>query len=256
MRSLFFIFGVVSLCACNPLSSATPNPAKNSVVEPSVTATLIPSPTATEFSPTFPPAPTSDPNFFHDDFGGTLAAPWAWVREDPRNWSLAEIPGSLLINVVPGYVAAHSNSNLLLRPAPTGNFVLETRVAFNPIDNFQFAGLIIYQSDSNFIQAGHEFCKTVGCVGEGLYMDLYRKGVIVPSNYGPTSRHANPIWLRLSKRNDIYSFDASTDGKVWFTIDSQINDLDPVQIGLVTGQLIRGKSLPAAFDYFEVRSLL
>ena len=86
-------------------------------------------------------------------------------------------------------------------------------------------------------------------------MDYYRKGLIVKPNFGPTSKDVDPMWLRLSRKGDIYNFEASTSGKVWFMIDSQTSDLDPVQIGLVTGQLLKGKSLPATFDYFEVRSL-
>jgi regulation of enolase protein 1 (concanavalin A-like superfamily) len=256
MRNLIYLFVIISLFACNSLSSpASPPPTGETIIQPSATPTAIPSPTATEFFPTLPPVPTTDSNFFREDFDGNLAAPWIWVREDPRNWSLMDLPGSLLINVRPGYVVAHSNSNLLLRPAPTGNFLVETRLTFKPFDNFQFAGLIIYQSDSNFIQAGQEFCNAVGCAGKGLYMDTYRKGVIVPPSFGPTSQSANPIWLRLSRKKEAYVFQASTDGRVWFAIESQTSDLDPAQIGLVTGQLLRGKSPQAAFDYFEVRSL-
>jgi beta-xylosidase len=177
------------------------------------------------------------------------------VREDSLNWSLIEVPGALQINVERGYVPAHSNSNLLLRSAPEGNFQIETKISFRPTDNFQFAGLIIYESDSNFVQAGRQFCSAVGCIGDGLYMDTYRKGLVVKPGVGHSYTKSDPILLRLSRRASSYTFEASTDGKVWFSIGGLTNDMNPLQIGLVAGQTLEGKVLPAAFDYFEVRSL-
>jgi len=255
MKKLFLIFGFTLLSACTSLSTPTAEPSATVAVRPSMTPTLIPAQTPTTVFPTASPFPTPDQNFYRDDFDSALDASWAWVREDPRTWSLMEAPGSLQISISRGYVAAHSNSNLLLRPAPNGNFSIETRIAFKPTDNFQFAGLIMYQSDSNFIQAGSAYCKAVRCVGEGLYMDTYRKGILVQPNFGPTPRDVNLIWLRLSRTGDLYDFEASSNGTVWFFINSQTSDLAPTQIGLVTGQRLRGSPLVAVFDYFEVRGL-
>jgi hypothetical protein len=49
--------------------------------------------------------------------------------------------------------------------------------------------------------------------------------------------------------------EASTDGKVWFLIGSHTADINPLQVGLVAGQTLRGKIVPANFEYFEVHSL-
>ncbi len=152
-------------------------------------------------------------------------------------------------------VKVKTNFNLLLRPASADDFQIATQINFRPESNYQFAGLIIYESDANFIQAGREYCKSFDCAGAGLYMDYYKKGVVVKPDFGQTYKEANPILLRLSRRSDSYTFEASTDGKVWFTIGSHTSDMKPIQIGLVTGQRVKGDMLPAAFDYFEVRSL-
>jgi beta-xylosidase len=201
------------------------------------------------------PVPTDDPNLYHDDFDGDLLAPWAWIREEPKNWSLTNEPGFLQINVGGGYVSAHTNTNMLLRPAPVGNFQIETQITFRPEENFQFAGLIIYESDSDFIQAGRGYCRSFECVGEGLYMDYYKKGVLVKPDFGQSYKEVNPILLRLSRWAETYTFEASTDGKVWFIIGSHTSSMNPLQIGLVTGQRLKGNNIPASFDYFEVRSL-
>jgi len=213
------------------------------------------SPIPTQVLPTIPPKPTADPNFFRDDFIETLDAQWSWVREDPQNWSLAIVPGSLQINASDGYVLAHNYSNLLLRPAPEGNFQIETQIRFDPRHNFEFGGLIIYESDSNFIQAGHGYCSSVDCIGEGLYMNSYQKGIAVKPSFGQTYTHSLPVFLRLSRREDTYTFENSQDGNVWFFIGSQTSTINPLQIGLVASQNLRGDILPAVFGYFEVRSL-
>jgi hypothetical protein len=86
-------------------------------------------------------------------------------------------------------------------------------------------------------------------------MDHYQKGMIVKPDFGQPFRDIDPLLLRLSRRENTYTFEASTDGKVWFIIGSHVSDMQPVQVGLVTGQRLRGEDLPATFEYFEVRSL-
>jgi beta-xylosidase len=257
MRKLLFVFIFISvfLPGCNFLPPLRADPSQAIVFKPSATPTIVPPPTSTEIAPTVSPVPTIDPNFYRDDFNGNIAAPWIWVRENSKNWSLANIPGALQISVSQGYVSSHTNTNMLLRPAPAGNFQIETQMTFSPQDNFQFAGLIIYESDSNFIQAGREYCRAVNCIGEGLYMNYYKKGVIIQPDFGQPYREIDPILLRLSRRANIYIFEASTDGKVWFIIGSHMSELNPLQIGLVTGQRLKGNPISASFDYFEVRSL-
>lgn len=255
MRKLYFILILLFLLACNFLPQPQAGPTQTITPILSATPTIAPLPTSTEIPPTASPIPTADPNFYRDEFDGSLTAPWAWVRENSKSWSLTNIPGSLQISVSQGYVSSHTNTNLLLRPAPAGDFQIETQMTFSPQDNFQFAGLIIYESDSNFIQAGREYCRAVNCIGEGLYMNYYKKGVVVQPDFGQPYREIDPILLRLSRKADTYIFEASTDGKVWFVIGSHISDMDPLQIGLVTGQRLKGSPISASFDYFEVHSL-
>jgi beta-xylosidase len=180
---------------------------------------------------------------------------WSWLREDPRNWNLTALPGSLQINVAGGYVAAQTNPNLLLRSAPEGDFQIETEITFRPSRNFQFAGLIIYEDNSNFIQAGRAYCGSAGCAGSGLYMNHYEKGLLVQPDFGQSFGDIDPLLMRLGRKGDTYTFEASTDGKVWFLIGSHMSSLQPLQVGLVTGQRMRGENLPATFEYFEIHSL-
>ncbi len=254
-RKCFIVLLSVFLSACGAASPSAPTPPEKVALLSTATPIATGESPATDIPASASPQPTDDPNYFRDDFVGQLNAQWKWVREDRNNWSLTAVPGALQINVGGGYVSEHTNFNLLLRPAPTGNFQIETEITFTPQDNFQFAGLIVYESDETFIQAGRAYCHSFDCVGEGLYMNYYNKGGVVQPDFGQTYREANPVLLRLSRAGNTYTFEASADGKVWFIIGSHTSDMNPVQIGLVAGQKVKGKVVPAVFDYFEVRSL-
>jgi len=255
MRIPYFVLLAIFFSSCSLIPPPPSVPTIQITVLSSATASPLPSVTSTPVTPTMSPTPTPDPRFFRDDFNEALDAEWTWVREDPKNWSLQVLPGALQINVAGGYVNAQTNPNLLLRPAPEGNFQITTQITFRPSRNYQFAGLILYENNSNFIQAGRAYCNSIGCVGSGLYMNYYKDGKLVQPDFGQLFQEIDPLLLRLSRRDKTFTFEASTDGKVWFVIGSHTGDLNPLQIGLVTGQRMRGENPPALFEYFEVQSL-
>jgi len=198
--------------------------------------------------------PVPDPNYFRDDFDNKLGDGWGWLHEDASNWSLTVVPGSLQINVGAGHVNNETITNLLLRAAPSGDFQIETKLTFRPTADFQFAGLIIYESPPNLIQAGRAFCDipTV-CVGDGLYVDYYHEGSFVTPNFAAAYTESE-IYLRLIRQDDTYTFQTSADGSEWTLRGGTVSQMNPLQIGLVAGQNTSGV-IPALFDYFEVRSL-
>ena len=198
--------------------------------------------------------PVIDPNYFRDDFDVKLGEGWQWRNEDANNWSLSTMPGFLQINVDSGEVSDDSIRNLLLRPSPAGNFQIDTKIIFRPNADFQFAGLIIYESPPNLIQAGRAFCDLPDvCVGEGLYVDYYNSGNFVTPNFAAAYTESE-IYLRLIRQSDTYTFQTGSDGSEWVLRGGTVSTMNPLQIGLVAGQNTAG-IIPALFDYFEVRSL-
>lgn len=217
--------------------------------------TVLPTQEATQPSTeTAVTEPVIDPNYFRDDFDVKLGEGWQWHNEDANNWNLTTMPGFLQINVDGGEVSDDSIRNLLLRPAPAGNFQIETKVIFRPSADFQFAGLIIYESPPNLIQAGRAFCDLPDvCVGEGLYVDYYNSGNFVTPNFAAAYTESE-IYLRLIRQGDTYTFQTSSDGSEWLLRGGTVSTMNPLQIGLVAAQNTVGL-IPAVFDYFEVRSL-
>jgi beta-xylosidase len=231
-----FIHACTSPPQMEATTVVTEQPFKNTPAEISATETI------------------GDPNYFRDDFDAALAPDWQWLREDPNNWSLTAIPGVLQINVDGGEVSDETIRNLLLRTAPAGNFQIETKVTFSPVANYQIAGLIIYESPQNIVQAGRAFCDLPDtCVGDGLYVDYYQDGNFVTPNYAAPYPESQ-VYLRLMRQSDTYTFQSSSNGSQWILRGGTVSTMNPLQVGLVAGQNT-SSVIPAQFDYFEIRSL-
>jgi beta-xylosidase len=191
------------------------------------------------------------PTELRDEFEKSLDPGWSWLAEDPANWSLTAVPGSLQITAGRGHVKQDTISNLLLRSAPSGNsFEIETKMTFEPTGNFQFAGLLVYESSSSFLQAGRAYCTSAPCVGDGLYFDLTENNIFVPPNHATRIPATDTVYLRLQRDGGSYSFSYSLDGQTWTAAGEHLSNIVPRFIGLVAGQSESG-SRPAVFDYFQ-----
>jgi beta-xylosidase len=231
--------------SCGPSASS---PTQEPTVAP---ATEVP---PTQALPTATSVPSAD--LFRDEFNQVLAGGWSWQNEDAANWSLSAQPGWLEITLQRGHIVTGNYANLLLRPAPEGDFQIETSLGFEPQANFQFAGLVVYQSDSDFLQAGRAFCEgTDICLGDGLYFDKYRQNTSEPPNFATPYEGGASVHLRLQREGDSYTFFASPDGVNWTEIGSHQSDIEPLQVGLMASQNNDGVPLSARFDYFMISGL-
>lgn len=227
----------------------------------SETASILPTQTVSTPTPqlipkeTIPTEASPDPLYFRDDFDSRLSAGWEWIHEDSSSWSLTAVPGMLQINAGSGSVYDDTMTNLLLHAAPRGDFQFETKVTFQPTADFQFAGLIAYESPLNYIQAGWAFCGSLPtCAGDGLNIDYYQNGEFVLPNFAVAYSETDEIYLRLVSDRGTYVFHTSPNGNEWTLQGGQSSAGQPMQIGLIAGQS-RAGTIPALFDYFEARSL-
>ncbi len=242
MRSILLSCSLL-LSACN---LGAPAGTPNALADATPTVIQVAS------SPT--PIPTS--TLFRDDFDGMLKEGWAWQNEDPANWNLSAKPGWLEIIVQPGHISTANYSNLLLRLAPGKDFQIEASLEFEPVANFQFAGLVVYQTDVDFLQAGRAYCKPSGtCIGSGLYFDNYSRNKITNSNLATPYEGGKLIYLRLQRRGDMYTFFSSPDGITWTEMGQHQNELEPLLVGVVADQNNDGVPLPAHFGYFQISEL-
>lgn len=200
-------------------------------------------------------SPTATTTFlYRDDFEGALAPGWNWIREEEDQWSLTEKDGYLHLILEP----AAYHRNLLLRPAPEGDFEISTRVLFEPSSNFQFAGLLIYQDDDNRLQLGRGYCffpESPGvCLGNVISFDTTVQGKFdgCPGFIMVTDSQSE-VYVKIRREGNLYSGYTSVDGVTWTLIGQHVVELDPISIGLKAGQTSLTTS--ADFDYFLIETL-
>jgi len=188
----------------------------------------------------------------------SLSNRWSWIREDPTHWSLTAKPDFLQITTQGGGLANGTNNskNLLLQEAPIGDFDIRTRVIFTPTENFQLAGLLVYQDDDNWLSLARAFCDApAGCIGNSIYFDREENGALIGSNFATTTVATGEAYLRLFRQHTVYTGFVSPDGLNWVTVGTHtvISGLVPSKVGLVAHDTLdTAAEILASFDYFVV----
>ena len=192
-----------------------------------------------------------------DGFPGTrLNRRWRWVREpDPGSYAVGG--GQLRWQTQAADLFEDSNdASVLTRPAPRGDYVLETKVALSvPPDgccfNYSQAGLVVYGDDERYVKLVHvsiwntrqtEFAKEIP---QRPAPEVLRYGNTV---VGPP---ADWTWLRIVKRQrhaaERYTAYTSGDGRRWVRGGTWTHRLSAAaRIGLVS---MGGAGHEARFDY-------
>lgn len=99
------------------------------------------------------------------NFGEPLDDGWSFVREDKKEWRLAD--GHLELLAQPSNIWGTRNrgtKNLLLRALPGKNSSVEVVVDFVPGKKYEQAGLILYVDDDNYVKLNRELLDGQFCV--------------------------------------------------------------------------------------------
>jgi beta-xylosidase len=183
-----------------------------------------------------------------DDFQGpALDQRWSWSREDPTHWSLSARPGHLRIITQTGgmYETTEKQKNLLLMPAPKGDFRIVTKCSIDPTENFQYAGLMVYQGRNNYVQMNRAFTD-----GNSFNFDIETGGAPINKRV-PAS--AATFYLRITKQGDTYTGDFSLDGEAWTTVGQGTASLADSKVGICAANNLPSKpQIPADFDFFQL----
>lgn len=199
---------------------------------------------------------------WEDDFESNRLRPeWLWINQDPSHWNVTDRP-HLTITTQSGGVLLESNNakNLLLRPVLKGDFTIQTLVHFNPVRNFHFAGLLIFQDLDNLLALGRAYCEIFNetlCIGNAIYFDHEEEGVWVKPNYTTPLSPQDIAHLRIQKRGDEYSGFFSNNGEDWIKIGTHKFDSSraPIKVGLIADDGDTGApEIDADFEYFLLRT--
>ena len=188
-----------------------------------------------------------------DNFSSSsLESRWSWIREDPTRWSLTARPGFLRITTEQIFSAVN---NLLVQNAPGGDYEIQTRVVFAPTENFQIAGLLIYQDDGNFVRLIRLFCDipTPSCIGNGIYFQRIEGGAFTGSSFAMTMALPGDAYLRVTRQGNVYTGYVSEDGSNWIELGVHTVTIAPTKIGLgASNSMQEAAEIPADFDFFTL----
>ena len=187
-----------------------------------------------------------------DEFNGPRLSPrWSIVNEEAAQWSLAARPGFLRLTT---HVGAVGGRNLLLQPAPPGDFDLRTRLLFTPTRNFQAAGLVLYQDADNYWMLCRGYCGFAGpaCVGNCIYFDGSERGILSGfSSLGTTVQ--GEAYLRVVRVGGTYTAYHSPDGVDWTLVGSRSPPagVNLSSVGLTAARDSASPGIAADFDFFR-----
>jgi arabinan endo-1,5-alpha-L-arabinosidase len=227
----------------------------------------------------YQPAATQEPwralPEYSDEFGGdTLDDAWTWQREDVApTATIADGVLGIPIQAADLYVDVDTAA-VLLRDAPGGDFVVETKVRMDVPSgccfNYAQAGILVYGSDDDYIKLTEtaiwntrqtEFAKEISSAPEGWA----RYGNTVVGPPGDEWTYLRIVVQRLSgaeRRDaggDTHRYTAYTrqDGETWVKGGTWTHSLgDDVQIALVAyGLQDATQQFTAEFDYVRVSTV-
>jgi arabinan endo-1,5-alpha-L-arabinosidase len=223
---------------------------------------------------------------YSDEFNSaTLGPQWSWIRENPANWSLNPSAGTLTIVATGGdlYQTVNTAQNILVENAPPADFMAETKVQFNPTQNYEQAGLLLYQNDDTYLRLVGEFNSqgdetewaketlvtssytnfNCGSAYPANTCPIYGSGFLEVPGFSPAAKAVGGsgvwTWLRIVKRGDLVTAYTSIDGRTWLqgaTYNlSGFSQTGSLKIGLMAITPVANTVKPAQFDYVRVYAL-
>ncbi|MFD7713919.1 family 43 glycosylhydrolase [Streptomyces sp. NPDC059786] len=214
------------------------------------------------------PAPGELLADYSDDFGGsavpgtTDGSPWSWVRGPAAGVTVAD--GALSWPTQNAELHLSSNTaSVLTRPAPSGDYTVETKISFAPGQSNQQAGMVLYDNDDRYFKLAHAVLPVNLGDGALTHVTEFAKEGARPTTTPPTALAYGPMFggptadvmrLRLSYHLDAERGEhevraaTSTDGTHWvrtgaWTLPADGGDL---KIGLVS---LNTAGAVARFDY-------
>jgi arabinan endo-1,5-alpha-L-arabinosidase len=203
--------------------------------------------------------------------GNALSASWAWVRP-PEASTYGVADGALRFHVQKADIYLDTNNaSLLTRPAPKGDFVIETKVRLDVPDegccfNHAQAGLVLYGDDDNYIKLMNT------SMSETRQTEFSKELAPVPAGWG---RYGNTVlgppskdwtYLRVAVERltgearraaggdtTAYTAYTSQNGTDWVRGGTWTHSLTQPRIALVA--MGGGGDFTAEFDYLRVSTL-
>lgn len=199
---------------------------------------------------------------FADEFEGDALDGCRWnqtVRYDSGNVAVAE--GELRITTQPGDINNAnpiSPQNCILQAAPGGDWTIETRLKASMAEKWQYAGLLAYDSDDDYVKLD-----VVASNAPGAPVNLGAELVAeTDGGFGSGGNRALDIadssesgwwYLRLARTGDTYTGWISDGGINWTPLGAPVMHAGELSsLGLVAVGPEQVTPVTVAFDYIRV----
>jgi regulation of enolase protein 1 (concanavalin A-like superfamily) len=220
---------------------------------PPTTKTTTPTTTST-----IPPTTTTSAGetlTFNDDFQDDWDPKWTWI--DPNSdasYSFTALAGFLRFTVPEendlAGVANYDAPRLLMQQ--NGNFTLEALVEFDPQENYQGAGLLVWQDEDTFARLEFGF-GGMGGVAKNVVFVKQEEGGLGLVNGIDLPDTLNNIELRLQRNGNQFTAWYRHAGGTWQEIGStEIVLNQTVDVGIIQVTQYTSTTISADFDYFKI----
>ncbi|MCW4460057.1 family 43 glycosylhydrolase [Microbacterium sp. MPKO10] len=187
---------------------------------------------------------------------------WSWVRGQAKGSGVSD--GSLVWPTNGDELFRETNTaSVLLRDAPRNDYMVETKVTFDPTKAAQQAGLVLYEHDDSYLKLTHT-ALPVNRMGYVEHVTEFGKEGSRPTTTPPTAVANAPMfgaapaettWLRLYVQRDDEGEEydvrmaSSTDGENWqWGGVWSLSTLGDLRIGLLA---MNAQGADATFDYLH-----
>lgn len=189
---------------------------------------------------------------YNDEFNSTYLDPtWYWQNENPLNWSLSESPGKLQIISTEGCIP--DAENVLLRQTDLQDYIVTTKVEFNPTNNFQQAGLIFYGDKYNRIKLSVVY-NDEQFSGQIVEFVLVVDGVRT-HRYQVAADLTQAVYLKIEKQGNNYTGHYSFDNlnfTAFPTANASQSSLSEIGLYANNSCYFNLPDIPAKFDFFRL----
>jgi glucose/arabinose dehydrogenase/PKD repeat protein len=202
-----------------------------------------------------PPVCDTVPVEERDDFDGDSLDPGTWtVIEPDENLTVAD--GALQIQTAPGrdfFADQGTLPNVVVRELPDGTWTATTLMTWDPTQDFQNAGLVVWVDEDNYVKLGmvhagdlaFELIKEL----DGVADFLGNSGPLDPS-------FPDEFFVRYTYDGTTLEAQFSVDGESWTTVGtSDLTGLDDPMVGVfATNSTAAGATDPplASYDWFAL----
>jgi len=182
-----------------------------------------------------------------DTFNATTLDATQWLYLDPLGGGSLDPTGSQLVLDVPAgehYFRASNDTVRLMQPIVDEDFVMEVKFDSLPTQKYQVQGILVEQDSQTSLRFeiysdGSQLYLQAGHYANAKTNLKYHQPLTLPESH----KVSGPVYLRVARVGQQWTFSTSVDGVVWQLADSFANPLMANEVGVYAGNT--GSAPPA-----------